>query len=100
MADLTTLDIVYAGLPYVDFGQSRSGSDGLDYVYAGLPWWAETIGETLLAAGSNTITLTAGSLQVQTIERRYPGKRSEFVGETQDKHITPPFNIQYPEYLP
>lgn len=94
----STLDTAYAGLPYVDFGADQIKSDGLDYVFAGMPWYASE--NSLLSAGVTLLTFSTAEVQIHPVNRRYPSKRQEFVGETQTKHVEPMIGHQYAAYLP
>lgn len=98
MAAVQSLDLAYGGLVYATLAHDVTLNNGLDLADGGLPFWAEEL--TALAAGQNTITVSSEEQQIYPLNRRYPLKRFEFVGETQIRHIEPKFGTQYSSYLP
>lgn len=98
ITDLQTLDYAGGGLPFVVWvTPALPNSASLDYMDAGLPFYAQFDTQALLPA---VITISANDAEIATVNRKFPNKRQEMVGETQIKQVSPAFGTQYALYLP
>lgn len=97
-----TLDLETRGLPTVITSSTVIDANTLDYDERGMPFWMVSIvpPSVTLTTTACIVVLTAPETGVRTIERRYPNKRVEMVGETQTKHVQPMFAVQDPVYIP
>ena len=99
--DLDTLNYTDGGLPFVQW--SKPATDGLDVVDGGLPFWAAPTvpPDYTLAAGQNTVTLTAPSTYIKPLDRTFPLMREEDQRISQRvSHIFPVVAIQNPALIP
>jgi hypothetical protein len=96
-----TLDKKFAGLPFME-GGFQSDFETLDYKFTGLPYVGEsaTPPAATLAAGGNTINVSAPALFIKILDRVFPNKRIEDQRESQVRHIQPLFGYQDPTLIP
>lgn len=102
--DHSTLDYAYEGLPYGS-QPAKSSVDlkTLDYAFDGLPFFANSTvpDNTVLTPSTCLVTLTAPSVIVIPLERRFPGLRLEDQRISQyAAHLYPKVAIQDPALIP
>ena len=96
--NLDTLDYAHGGLVFAAWASPPVGStDTLNSAYGGLPFYSQFDTQALAPA---VITISANAVEIVTVNRKFPNKRQEMVGETQIKQVSPAFGAQYVIYLP
>lgn len=96
--NLDTLDYALIGQPFFVWATPALPNTGsLDYVYQGQPFYSQFDTQALAPA---VVTISANAAESVAVQRKFPNKRQEMVGETQVKQISPLFGAQYTAYLP
>lgn len=93
----STLDTDIRGMPYVAAPTTLLDMGTLDNEGRGMPVWMEPL---LIALDPCVITITAPAVKFLVVQRAFPNKRAEMVGETQVKQIVPLFGIQDTASIP
>jgi hypothetical protein len=102
--DHSTLNYAHGGLPYAD-QPAKSAVDlkTLDYAHGGLPFFGNSTvpDNATLTATNNVILVTAPSILIVNVERRFPGIRSEDQRVSQyPAHLFPRVGVQDPALIP